>query len=125
MRVAADLTLAVVPRSIGLGEATISVEVTRNDAQAEWRVRVIITRRDDQPRLQGDAVETRLLRADGTLLRQIAGATGLLPQAGGSLGMSANADFRFAAEGNDLPTALDVAFQGQTVHFTLQPKAPA
>ena len=66
-----------------------------------------------------------LLQADGTSLRKIAGPTGLLPQAGGSLGMSANADFRFAAEGSDLPSALEVTFQKQTAHFKLQSKAPA
>lgn len=122
---AADQTLAVVPSSLSIGEATISADVTGDAARSEWRVLVIITRRDDQPRLQGEEVDARLLRAKDRPLRRLERATGTLRQAGDSLGMSANADFLFAADGDDPPTALDVTFQGQTVHFTLQPKAPA
>lgn len=111
---------AVVPRNGALRDATITADVRRDPSQASWDVTVVITRVPDQAPIDGTEVQARLVDENGASPRQRSAASGPLPEAGGSLGMSATAQFQFQDHGARL-TELVVRFRGTEIWFDLSP----
>jgi hypothetical protein len=112
------MNVAVSPSSVDVAGATLSVVAEYAADSEEWHVRVVITRLPDQPRLTAGDVDAKLTALDGRSLPLVSRDRGALVEAGGSLGMSANADFRFASSGHQ-PSRLTVTYQGTAAGFLI------
>jgi hypothetical protein len=112
------MKISVSPSSVDADNATLSVVVEHAADSQTWYVRVVITRPPDQPRLTAEDVDAKLTAADGHSLPLVRRDRGALVEAGDSLGMSANADFRFASSGHP-PSRLTVTCQGTTAEFLI------
>ncbi|MGA7412018.1 MAG: hypothetical protein WBW33_16185 [Bryobacteraceae bacterium] len=71
--------------------------------------------------MSGNEVDATLLDAKGTSFKVLERPTGSLATAGGSLGDSANAVFRFQGSGLGPPAELVVIYRGELVHFRVVP----
>jgi hypothetical protein len=111
-------TFIIQPSSIPLGDVSVSAEVARDRAAGRWEITVVISRAPDQQLIQGNEIAAQLLTKDGTSLPPLDHPTGPLVEAGGSLGMSANAVFGFQDSGT-LPTGLRVTYRGETAVFNV------
>lgn len=109
----------VVPRSHDLQDATILAEVHDGPAgAATCEVLVVIARAPDLPSIDSSEVQVRLIDGAGGVAMPILAPSGALPEAGGSLGMSANARFQFRHPAGHF-TELIVLFRGNEVRFQL------
>jgi len=108
------------PSSIPLGDVSVSAEIGRDRPEERWEVTVVISRAPDQELIQGGEIEAHLLTENGTGLPLLDHPTGALVEAGGSLGVSANAVFGFR-DSAILPTRLRVTYRGETAVFDVVP----
>jgi hypothetical protein len=113
-------TFVTQPSSIPLGDDSVSAELGRDRPANRWEVTVIVSRAPDQKLVHGSEIEAQLLTEDGAGLPVLDHPTGSLVEAGGSLGMSANAVFGFRDSGT-LPTRLRVIYRGRTAVFDVIP----
>jgi hypothetical protein len=107
------------PSSHALSDASISAEVRRAPS-GDWEVIVVIVRAPDQTLIQPSEVGARLLDEHGKELALLTSPSKPLAEAGGSLGVSANARFEFADCGR-LLAELVVRFRDEEVRFSLTP----
>lgn len=108
------------PPSVDLPDGVLSAVVAPAEPDSGWRLTVVIARGPDEPRLDARDVDAELEDAAGCRLPLIERDRGLLVDAGGSLGTSANAVFRFGV-GSAPPAALRVTFRGRSADFRLRP----
>ena len=108
------------PFSLPLGDDSVSAELGLDRDATRWEVKIVISRPPDQELIQGGEIEAQLLTEDGADLPVLDHPTGPLVEAGGSLGMSANAVFGFRDLGT-LPTRLRVTYRGRTAVFGVIP----
>jgi hypothetical protein len=113
-------TFVTQPSSIPLGDVSVSAELGRDRPAERWEATVVISRAPDQELILGSEIEARLLTEDGTSLPLLDHPSGALVEAGGSLGVSANAVFGFRDSGI-LPTRLRVTYRGETADFDVIP----
>jgi hypothetical protein len=104
------------PPSYVIGDETISADLRRDSRTDSWEVTVVIARAPGQDLLPADAVEVQLIDGAGETIELLAGPSAPLVEAGGSLGVSANANFRFG-DGSRQPFGLVVTYQNQQVQF--------
>lgn len=112
------------PSSIRLGDVSVSAELGRDRPAERWEVTVVISRAPDQELIGGSEIDAQLLSEDDTNLPLLDHPTGALVEAGGSLGVSANAVFGFRDSGT-LPTRLRVTYRGETAVFVVAPATEA
>jgi hypothetical protein len=113
-----DINFAIEPFSQPLGEVTVSAELGHDTSADQWDVLVLLTRKPDQAPVQGCEVDAQLLNEGNVPLKELQRPTGPLVEAGGGLGMTANALFRFQ-DSVAAPTQLVVTYRGQTAHFRI------
>ena len=107
----------VEPFSQPLGDdASVHAEVAPGPEEDSWSVLVVVTRPADKDALLGDELDVELVDAAGNVLEPVETATGPLVEAGGSLGMSSNANLRFSA-GPEAPAELTVRYAGHAARF--------
>jgi len=82
-------------------------------------VTVILTRRPSDVPVLGQEFEVELLGPGGGAFPVVEKPSGPLPEAGGSLGVSANALFRFKSVAGAKPAELIVMYHGERVRFAL------
>lgn len=115
-----DQELETDPPSVALPDGVLSAVVAAAEGGDGWRLTVVIARGPDEPQLDAGEVDAALEDAAGRQLPLVERDHGLLVDAGGSLGTSANAVFRFGAADGP-PAALRVRFRGRTADFRLSP----
>lgn len=118
----ASIEYTVTPSEQPLGNASISALLSLDRAMSQWIVTVMITRAAGQARIQGHEVDAQLLDSQGRPFAALERPSGPLVEAGNSLGMSANAQFRFEAP-SVTPAELTVTYQGRAVRFRVMPAA--
>jgi|DewCreStandDraft_5_1066085.scaffolds.fasta_scaffold00317_22 hypothetical protein len=106
------------PSSLPLSNVSISALLQLERATNQWVVTVVITRAAGQPPIQARDVDAQLLDSQGGPLPVLERPSGPLVEAGDSLGMSANALFRFA-DTAAVPAELIVTYEGQPVRFRI------
>lgn len=111
-------SVTVFPSAVDVGDETVSAAVERAAGGRDWDVTVVISRLPDLPRLPASDVTASLTDADGRALPLAGRDTGALVEAGSSLAVSVNANFRFSASGRP-PTRLTVAYRGTMAEFRL------
>jgi hypothetical protein len=109
------------PSSLPLRDVSVSAVLARDRDRGRWDVTVVLSRAPDQERVQGNEVQAQLLDEHGVPFKTLERPSGPLVEAGGSLGMSANAPFCFAAT-EAAPAGLTVTYRGQTVRFRVHEK---
>ncbi len=106
----------VTPSEQLCGSVSISALLRLDRATNQWVVTVVITRTAGQPPIQGRDVDAQFLDSRGRPLSVLERPSGSLVEAGDSLGMSANALFRFA-DATAMPAELIVTYEGQSGRF--------
>lgn len=119
----ASVEYTITPSAQPLGSASLSALLRLDQATNQWIVTVVITRAAGQPQIQGHEVDAQLLDSQGRPFAVLERPSGPLVEAGDSLGMSANALFRFEAP-SVTPAELAVTYQGRAVSFRVMPAAP-
>ncbi|HKE73114.1 MAG TPA: hypothetical protein VKB57_05840 [Acidimicrobiales bacterium] len=115
-----DPTLIAEPADVPVGDVSLSARVERTAGGTHWDVTVLIARRPDEPPLPAGDV-TADLAAGGHRLALVRRDEGDLVEAGGGLGATANATFRFgAAPDGAIPDRLQVGYRGAAVDFALR-----
>lgn len=110
----------VEPFSQSLTEVSVSA-VLRHDRPARtWEVIVALAYAPDRNSVNGDEIDAQLFDTEGAPLNLLERPSGLLPGAGGSLGMSSNARFLFQDSAAP-PGELHVTYQGETSRFKVIP----
>jgi hypothetical protein len=104
-----------------LDDVSVSAVLNLDRDRVRWDVTVVLSRKPDQEPVQGSEVQAQLLDQHGVPLKALERPSGPLAEAGGSLGMSANAPFRFAAT-ETAPGGLTVTYRDQTVRFRVLEK---
>jgi hypothetical protein len=117
------LSYTVDPHDRALPDSTITAQVHRNSADELWDVLVLITRAPGQPPINAAEVQVQLIDERGVMLPLRMAPSGSLPEAGGLLGMSANALFKLEDRGM-LLAELVVRVRGTQVTFHLTPTKP-
>lgn len=107
------------PPSRSVPDATVSGSLQRA-ADGSWELSLGIMRAADQPALDAAAVAAAMADSTGRSLTLSQSPAGPLPEGGSSLGMSANARFRFQDHGAP-PASLMVRLQGAELRFRLLP----
>jgi hypothetical protein len=102
-------------------ESSVSAVGSFEPRGDRWHVTVVVVRPPDRPPVRGEELDARLFDDRGAPLTLVRRPTGPLVEAGGSLGMSANAPFEFEASGGR-PSRLDVNYRSRTVSFRLVPR---
>ena len=110
----------VSPQARALTDATVTAQLRRGSGGTTWDLIVLITRLPDQPPLNATEVEAQLVDENAAVLPLLSGPSEPLAEAGGSLGMTANARFQFGDRGARL-AVLVVRLQGAELHFRLTP----
>jgi hypothetical protein len=117
--VKSDGAPTLVPPTVDVGDESIAVRLAPDEAGG-WIATVLILRRADSgSRVQGEDVEAHLTDGDGRELSIVERPTGALVEAGDTLGVSANARFRFAETGAR-PAALSVSYRGLDAPFEIR-----
>ena len=98
--------------------ATVGAQVGRVSPHGAWDVVVLVSRAANQPPIDAAEVQADLTDRSGAVLPLVLAPTGPLPEAGGSLGVSANARFQFADRGAPA-AALTVRLGGAALRFRL------
>src|SRR3954451_13846224 len=107
--------MRVRPESLELGDATVSADLARAPEQG-WLATVLLVRGPGSPRIAASDVDVQLIDAAGTELAVLERPTGELVEAGGSLGTTANATFRFGSSAA-VPAELIVRLWDATGRF--------
>ena len=98
--------------------ATVGAQVGRVSPHGAWDVVVLVSRAANQPPIDAADLRAELTDRNGAALPLLLAPTGILPEAGGSLGMTANARFQFADRGAPA-AALTVRLGGAALRFRL------
>ena len=106
------------PVSHPLSGATVTAVLHYNPTNNTWSVIIVLGRAPDQELISGEEVDAQLIDREGKALTVIERPNGLLTEAGGSMGVSANARFRFQGS-KERPDHLVVTYQSQTVSFSI------
>lgn len=114
------MSYTVDPRFQTLRDSTIGAELRRGPSGDTWDVTIVITRAPGQPPIDGAEVRASLIDENGVTLPLRLAPSGPLGEAGGSLGMSANARFQFQDFGARL-AVLVATVRGAEVRFRLVP----
>src|SRR6266571_8794895 len=99
----------------------MAARLSADDATKHWIATVLILRHHDEEGaspVEGDDVSARLIDDQGSELPLVERPSGPLVEAGGSLGVSANARFHFAS--GTRPAELIVDFAGTTCRFEVR-----
>jgi hypothetical protein len=116
--------VVAVPSSRSLRDADVSVRLAFHPEEPAWDVSVALSRRPDLPRVEADELEARLLDAAGSALPVLAEPSGQLVEVGGGLGVTANAEYRFASPASgEAPSSVEVEYRGEGARFDLVPVA--
>ncbi|CAM5737555.1 hypothetical protein MAUB1S_02902 [Mycolicibacterium aubagnense] len=106
------------PDTVDIADVSVSALIRHLvDPFAGWEVCVVITKGPEQSRIVADEVTAEMLDLTGHAIPLVFRDAGLLAEAGDSLGVSANAIFRFS-ESHNQPAQLRVTFRGLTANFT-------
>jgi hypothetical protein len=106
------------PFSIAAGPVEVSADIGHDRATDTWNVTVVLTRAAGHLPVDAGDVSIQMLDAEGRPFEVTRRPTGPLPEAGGSLGVSANARFGLRGPGR-LPDRLVVTYRGSTPHFRI------
>jgi hypothetical protein len=107
--------VVAVPSSHSLRDADVSARLAFRPDELAWDVSVLLSRRPDLPQVEADELTTRLLDPVGSPLP-------VLSEVGGGLGVTANAEYRFAAPtSGEAPSRLEVEYRGESAGFDLVP----
>jgi hypothetical protein len=110
--------LPTAPAEITVADATLSADI-EHLSDGSWDV-VVVLRHAPGPRLiDAGEVDAELMDADGRATAPLTRPHGKLPEAGGSLAVSANARFRFGPL-NPNPTELIIHWRHQSARFLLR-----
>lgn len=109
---------AVEPQSASIDGMSVLAKLERSTSGDQWDATIVFSRAADQPPIPATDVDAQLLDAAGTPLKVLERPERALVEAGGSLGTSANARFRFEASKAE-PATLAVTYRGQTVRFSV------
>jgi hypothetical protein len=104
------------PFSIPIDDVTVSGTLQQNILNNCWDVTIVISRAPNQRQMNGVEIEAQLLDVHGRPFTLLERPAGPLVEAGGSLGVSANALFRFL-DSKTIPAKLVVTYRGKTVNF--------
>jgi hypothetical protein len=108
--------------SYSLRDADVSVRLAFRPEEHAWDVRVALSRRPDLPQAEADDLTARLLDAAGSALPVFSEPSGQLVEVGGGLGVTANAEYRFAAPtSGEAPSRVEVEYRGESARFDLVP----
>jgi hypothetical protein len=115
-----DTDPTFVPPAIDFDDESVAARLS-SDADDSWIATVLILRRreDGAARVEGDDVSARLIDEQGSELPVVERPSGPLVEAGGSLGVSANARFRFSAT-EARPAELVVDYAGSRCRFEVR-----
>ncbi len=108
--------ISVEPQSLPIGNTSVYVEVSSEQASDNWNVMIVFSRAPNQAPIQGQQVKVQLLDNRGVPLEVLERPSSTLVEVGGSLGTSANALFRFQNT-KSTPAQLLVTYQEQTLRF--------
>jgi len=108
--------LDVEPPRHQAGEDLVTPSVVGHGS--EWGVEIVITRGPDADRVAATDLRVGLWDRQGGALEVEEQPDGLLPQAGGGLGVSVNASYRFVGAE---PARLIVEYAGQRLVFSPSP----
>ncbi len=109
------------PKSTSVGGMSVLAKLERDASADRWNATIVFSRAPDLPPMPGNEVDAQLLDAGGASLKVLERPSGALAEAGGSLGNSANAVFRFQGSKVE-PAELVVTYRGQTVRFRVVPR---
>ncbi len=112
--------LLVEPKTISIAGMSVSAKVSPDRDGNRWNVTVVFSRAADLPPLDGRDVEAQLLDDKGSPLELLERPSGVLVEFGGSLGNSANAEFRFRRP-DVIPAKLLVTYRASQGVFALRP----
>lgn len=112
----ASLAWETEPSWVDVEDVTIRAFLRAGQRRKEWDLTVVVGRGPDQPLLAASDVAAELIDAQGRPLPLVERDTGLLVEAGSSLGVSANANFRFAAAEAD-PKEVRITYRGHDLRF--------
>jgi hypothetical protein len=107
---------AVEPFSLPVDQVTVSAVISLDRSNNRWNVTVVLTRVPSEIPIQGNEVDAELLDDKDVALKLLERPSGALVEAGGSLGTSSNALFRFE-NSNVIPTQLVITYRNRTVRF--------
>jgi hypothetical protein len=114
--------VVAVPSSHSLRDADVSARLAFRPDELAWDVSVLLSRRPDLPQVEADELTTRLLDPVGSPLPVLSQPSGRLVEVGGGLGVTANAEYRFAAPtSGEAPSRLEVEYRGESAGFDLVP----
>ena len=117
-----DSALATAPTHLKVGEATVSARVRLLDGH--WELIVLINRAPEQPPLATADLQVQMLAEDHSPMPLLSAPQGqVLPEAGGGLGTTANARYRFDA-GRGRPAQLVIQWRSTELTFRLLPPSP-
>jgi hypothetical protein len=106
------------PFSLPVDESSISA--VAHEADGRCSVTVVVSRAPGLPPIDGSELEARLFDGASNELPVLRRPQGELVEAGGSLGVSANATFEFETRAA-APEVLEVGYAGEVVRFRLVP----
>ncbi len=109
---------AIEPVSRMLSDVTISAVIKYHSKNDTWDITVVLGRTPGQELIKGIEVDAQLIDRGGKSLTVIERPNGLLTEAGGSRGVSANARFRFQGS-KENPDHLVVTYQNKSVLFDI------
>ena len=110
----------VSPLYLDNNEITISASLNF-DLIKLWSVNVILSKSPYTPKILGTDLNVELLDLQNNQLEQIERPVGFLTEVGGSLGVSANAKFKFCSSDNN-PIKLIVEYKNKKNCFKIIPK---
>ncbi len=106
------------PPAVDLADVTVSAVVSPGPDGAGWEVTALVDRPPDQAPLPAEAVIAELLDDTGRPLPLVRRDEGTLTEAGGGLGVTANAGFLF---GPGRPATLRITYDGTPATFEIGP----
>jgi hypothetical protein len=112
----------LVPPTVDVDDESVAARLAPDNAGESWIATVLILRHQGEEsgsRVEGDDVSARLMDEQGRELPIVERPSGPLVEAGGSLGVSANARFHFRATGAK-PAELVVDYAGRTCRFEVR-----
>jgi hypothetical protein len=105
------------PFSQSIGEESVSATLLSEPSANFWAVTVVISRRPNQPAVDGLEVDAELFDSKGQATDLVERPTGPLTEAGTSLASSVNAVFKFRYV--ERPAKLVVSYRGGKAMFEI------
>ncbi|KUL27663.1 hypothetical protein ASB62_06100 [Chlorobium limicola] len=112
------MSLSIKPDTLALTGSSVSAEIIRDATDGSFAVTIFVVHKTDGSRVLGKDIKARLQDINGNELKLLDYPEGVLPETGGSLGMSAHGIFRFKGE-KVLPSLLFITYQGQQARFAI------